>query len=59
MALYPLNLFSNESVIDNGSNVWLMAMHIILVLPLNMPKQWRLSHAGTLPWRFSVPLIAK
>ena len=32
MALYPLPPSSNESVIDNESNVWQMAMHIILVL---------------------------
>ena len=60
MALYPLPPSSNESVIDNGSIVWQMAMHIILVLPNNLPKQCRRSHAGTLPWRFSVhALIAK
>ena len=35
MALYPLPPSSNESVIDNGRNVWQMAMHIILVLPNN------------------------
>ena len=60
MALYPsLPPSSNESVIDNGSIVWQMAMHIILVLPNNLPKQCR-SHAGTLPWRFSIhALIAK
>ena len=54
MALYPLPPSSNESVIDNESNVWQMAMHIILVLPHNLPKQCRLSLTGTLPWRFSV-----
>ena len=60
MALYPLPPSSNESVIDNGSIVWQMAMHIILILPNNLSKQCRRSHAGTLPWRFSVhALIAK
>ena len=54
MALYPLPPSSNESVIDNGRNVWQMATHIILVLPNNLLKQCRLSLAGTLPWRFSV-----
>ena len=54
MALYPLPPSSNESVIDNGSNVWQMAMPIILVLSHNLSKQCLLSHAGTLPWRFSV-----
>ena len=44
----------------NGSIVWQMAMHIILILPNNLPKQCRRSHAGTLPLRFSVhALIAK
>ena len=51
MALHPLHPSSNESVIDNGSNVWQMAVHMILVLPHNLPKQCRLSHAGMLPWR--------
>ena len=54
MALYPLPPSSNESVIDNGRNVWQMAMHIILVLPNNLLKQCRLSLTLTLPWRFSV-----
>ena len=43
-----------QSVIDNWSNVWQMAMHIILVLPQNMLKRCRLCHAETLPWMFSV-----
>ena len=51
MALHPLPPSSNESVIDNGSNVWQMAVHMILVLSHNLPKQCRLSHAGMLPWR--------
>ena len=38
MALYPLPPSSNESVIDNGRNVWQLAMHIILVLPHNLPN---------------------
>ena len=54
MALYPLPPSSNENVIDNGSNVWQMAMHIILVLSHNLLKHCCLSHAGMLPWRFSV-----
>ena len=54
MALYPLPPSSNESVIDNGRNVWQMGVHIILVLSHNLPKQCRLSHAGTPPWSFSV-----
>ena len=54
MALYPLPPSSNESVIDNGRNVWQMAMPIILVLSHNLSKQCLLSHAGMLPWRFSV-----
>ena len=54
MALHPLPPSSNESVIDSGSNVWQMAVHMILVLPHNLPKQCRLSHAGMLPWRFSI-----
>ena len=54
MALCPLPPSSNESVIDNGSNVWQMAMPIILVLSHNLSKQCCLSHSKTLPWRFSV-----
>ena len=38
MALYPLPPSSNESVIDNGRNIWQLAMHIILVLPHNLPN---------------------
>ena len=54
MAFYPLPPSSNESVIDNGRNVWQMGVYIILVLSHNLPKQCRLSHAGTPPWSFSV-----
>ena len=56
MALYPLPPSSNESVINNcnGRNVWQMAVHIILILSQDLPKQCFLSHAGTLPWWFSV-----
>ena len=50
----PLPPSSNESVIDNASNVRQTAMHIIFVLPHNLPKQCRLSHPGTLPLRSQV-----
>ena len=54
MALYPLPPSSNESVMDNGRNVWQTGVYIILVLSHDLPKQCRLSHAGTPPWSFSV-----
>ena len=56
MALHPLPPSSNESVIDNGSNVWQMAVHMILVLPHNLPKQCRLSHAGDASLEVQHPL---